>query len=412
MGQSLDYKVNSGEPVIDIILDNNDFFPGEIIKGNIFLKSFNLLKKGVINYKIFNQEFYSYSNETKKINNKQKKLNNIFEKSIVYNQLIDYSLSTGIEIPFSILLSNDIFPNFEYCLKKVNAYIRTYLQIEIPELILIKQKFFIVKKPFKLLKSPLYFDIIDNFGFFGLLNKGNILFNVSYKKNCYKFFDRIPIDISIINNSNNNVEITKIKIKLLRKIELKDNLEFKDLLFINEIIINKKLDKNNKNLNINTSINLEEPESLFNKYRIEPPDLNCSYISDKSKLIELIPDINSNLIKCEYKIEIFFSYNSFLRKKDDIFFVMPISVCNEQKLSNNDQNPENILIYDKKKKILKHNKGKISLLIKQKENLLNQIEKKEKEDNKKAIKEPNMYTNNGSHCWNTPTNGCLMTKVA
>ena len=43
MGQSLDYKVNNGEALINIILEKYDFFPGEIIKGNLILKSFNFL---------------------------------------------------------------------------------------------------------------------------------------------------------------------------------------------------------------------------------------------------------------------------------------------------------------------------------------------------------------------------------
>ena len=72
MGQSLDYEVRRGEPLLNISLKENDFFPGEIIRGNIFLKSWNLLKKGVINYMIFNKEYYFYNNESKNIKLEQK----------------------------------------------------------------------------------------------------------------------------------------------------------------------------------------------------------------------------------------------------------------------------------------------------------------------------------------------------
>ena len=416
MGQSLDYEVRRGEPLLNISLKENDFFPGEIIRGNIFLKSWNLLKKGVINYMIFNKEYYFYNNESKNIKLEQKKLNNIFIKSLTYKEIIDYSLSEGISIPFSILLPKDIFPNFEYCLRKVNVYIRYYLQIEIPELNLIKQKLFIVKKPFKLLESPLSFNITDNFGLLDLYKKENISFNASYKKNCYEFYDKIPIEINITTNSNKNIDITKIKIKLLRKIILKNDLEFCDILFNNEMIINEKTDKNNNDLIINTDIYLEEPESLFNKYKLESPYLNSSYISDKSALIKLIPDINSNLIKCEYKIQIYFSYNTFFKKKEDLLLIMPISVCHKKKIFNNELNSKNILIYDKRKDTLKQYEDKIKLLLKQKENCLNQIEKKEEENNKKEndineIRENNIYTNNGNNFLNTPTNVGLLTKV-
>ena len=175
-------------------------------------------------------------------------------------------------------------------------------------------------------------------------------------------------------------------------------MEFCDILFNNEMIINGKLDKNNNDLIINTDIYLEEPESLFNKYKLESPYLNSSYISDKSALIKLIPDINSNLIKCEYKIQIYFSYNTFFKKKEDLLLIMPISVCHKKKIFNNELNSKNILI------------------LKQKENCLNQIEKKEEENNKKEndineIRENNIYTNNGNNFLNTPTNVGLLTKV-
>ena len=66
MGASLEYKVKNGEPEMDIILEKNDYFPNEIIKGFILLKCGNLLKNGIINYNVFNEEYYSYKDNKNK----------------------------------------------------------------------------------------------------------------------------------------------------------------------------------------------------------------------------------------------------------------------------------------------------------------------------------------------------------
>ena len=83
---------------------------------------------------------------------------------------------------------------------------------------------------------------------------------------------------------------------------------------------------------------------------------------------------------------------------------------------NNELNSENILIYDKRKEILNQFEDKIKLLLNQKENCLNQIEKKEEENNKKendikTIRETNINANNGSDICNLSTNVGLMSKV-
>ncbi len=134
----------------------------------------------------------------------------------------------------------------------------------------------------------------------------NLLLSASYKSNCYSFFSKIPVEININNNSNNNIDINKINVQLIRKILFKQNqcnnnnkkdVEFNDILFTNEINIYKTLDKDNNNFDINTEVILEELESLFNKYKIEPAAINYLNIKDKQNLIQLIHHYCNNITK-------------------------------------------------------------------------------------------------------------------
>lgn len=414
MGTSEIHNVNDGNPVIKIILDKNEFFEGELINGYLYLKSFNLLKNGIIKYSLLNQEYYSY-NENNKKNTEEKINHSIIVSSLQYPQLIDYSFSKGINIPFSINLPQKLLPNFEYCLVRANGYVRNFIQIEIPELNLLTGQLIVIKKKFKLLKSPLTFKTEQKQNLFGIFNKGSLSMNASYKTNCYSFFSNIPVEINIINNSDNNIDIITINCKLLRKITFKNknnnkDLEFNDILFINEMNIDIKLDKDNPQLQINSEINLEEPESLFNKYKLDLTNFNYQSIKDKQNIIKLIPDINSDLFICEYKIKIECIYKSML-KRNNICLYMPLSVYHENHNLIEEKKENNLNNDEMKKKIYNQNKNDKPKNEKEKVNKENNVNEnnimQNKNKEKRNIKESHIYTNYGNDDWNTPTNGCL-----
>ena len=406
MGQSLNYKVVNGEPELNIFLEKNDFFPGEIIKGILKLKSANLLKKGIINYQLLNQEYYSYKDKQNKII-EEKRLNSILLNSLIYPEIIDFSLIYGIDIPFEINLPNEIFPNFEYYISKAIGNIRNIIVIDIPELDLVKQKIIIIKNLFKLLKSPLSYNNFQYKNLLGIFYKGNILLKATYNKNCYKFFNKIPVEISITNNTNNNLEIYKINLQFLRKIIFKNSNcidktnEFNDILFNNEMSVDKILDKNNNTLILNVDINIEEPESLFNKYKFDPVNYNYYNINDKSNLIKLIPDINSNLFDCKYQIKIECIYKSMI-KNEKIYLYMPVSVSHEDENKDNSKKIQYNNLKDNKNNT-KTKKEKFSK-IKEEEKINEENKENLKNKENKKNKEPNLYTNYGNDDWNTPTN--------
>ena len=134
-----DEITNYGMPEMNIKLKNIVYFPGEIIKGIIYLTSGNFMEKGVIIYSIYGEEKIKESNNIE-CNNKI----NIYYSSLKYPGLINYSLIKGIQIPFEINLPLNIIPSFEYSLYSKNkfdmyGYIKYYLKIEIPKLDLISK---------------------------------------------------------------------------------------------------------------------------------------------------------------------------------------------------------------------------------------------------------------------------------
>jgi len=343
-------KVNYGKPEMKIDLKNNIYFPGEIVKGHIYLKSGNYLNKGVIIYTIYGQEKITRNNKYKiECNNSTK----IFYSSLQYPGLIKYSILKGITIPFQIDLPSYILPSFEFSVITNNnnnyGYIKNYLQIEIPELNLVKQKFIIIRRPMIKFNSPLSFQNEINSKIFGLFNKGSPILKTSFDKNFYFFNEEIIIKINF-NNNNSKFCIKCIKIKLIRNVvfKLKENnddskindLIFSDKLFCKSININEKVDLNDKNKDIifEEKIKIKEPESVFNKHSVDYLNLG---LRDKSNLILFLPSFDSSLFKCEYLISIEGIYHTLFRI-NNIIINMPISVYHKIEGSNNKDNEFNL----------------------------------------------------------------------
>ena len=339
-------KVDYGKPEMKIDLKNNIFFPGEIIKGHIYLKSGNFLNKGIIIYTIYGQEKITRNNKYKiECNNSTK----IFYSSLQYPGLIKYSILKGISIPFQIDLPSYILPSFEFSVITNNnnnyGYIKNFLQIEIPELNLMKQKFIIIRRPMIKFNSPLTFQSERNEKIFGLFNKGSPILKTSFDKNFYFFNEEINLKINF-NNNNSKFNIKFIRIKLIRNVvfKLKENnddskindLIFSDELFCKSININEKIDINDRNKDIifEEKIKIKESENVFNKHSVDYLTLG---LKDKSNLILFLPSFDSSLFKCEYIINIEGIYDT-LFPIDNLIINMPISVYH--KIEGNNKNNE------------------------------------------------------------------------
>ena len=390
-------ETDYGKPEMNIELQNFIYFPGEIIKGTIFLKSGNFLEKGEIIYSIYREEKLKESNNIESNNSI-----NIYYSSLQYPGLINYSLIKGIHIPFEINLPLHIIPSFEYSLYTNNrhdryGYIKYYLKIEIPELDLICKQFIVIRKAITKLNSPLKFGNEKDEKYFGLFKKVRPLLIASYDKNHYYFNEEIGLKICF-NNNNIDFKIKYIQIKFIRNIifKLKNNIKIKSLediiyndeLFYEKIDIYMKMDSKDKNKDIilNVKIKLEEPERLFNKYNIDYLSLG---LRDKSQLLLFMPSLDSTLFKCEYLIKIEGIYDSTLPIQN-ILINMPISVyhkSDEIKKENNDFNILNLNLNENK------NNNNVDELFPQPnlnieiEDINGNMNNNKKIDNKKIVKE-------------------------
>ena len=411
---------DNGKPEIKIILENNIFFPGEIIKGKINLKSGNFLEKGIIKYEIYGIEKIHVS---KKYNIECNNSTKIYQASLEYPGLIDYSLSNGINIPFEINLPPYILPSFEFSQKLNNknnyGYIKYFLQIEILELNLIKQKFIIIRRQITKLNTPLIFQAERNEKLFGIFNKGCPILTASYNKNYYCFKENTTIKINI-NNNNSKFNIKNIVIKLIRNIvfKIKDNNEnekSEDIIFTDELYnkiinINEKINEKKENINIEEIINIEEPEKIFNRHNVDYFNLG---LRDKSNLILFLPSFDSSLFKCEYLIKIEGKYDTIM-PISNLNIDMPVSVYHNKKERIKENNEFNLLNsindiihlnYEENNNVIGelipkpgNNEEVLAIQNKNSNNIIN-------DESKKEIK---TYRNDEEKEWNNITNGQII----
>ena len=421
--ESVDEIIDHGKPEMHINLKNNIYFPGEIIRGKIFLKSGNFFKKGVVVNEIYGQEQIKENKYNMEFNNSTK----IFYSSLEYPGLINYSLSSGIQIPFEINLPSYILPSFEFSQYYMNnknsyGYIKNFIQIEIPELNLIKQKFIIFRRPLLKLNSPPTYQAERNEKLFGIFNKGCPILITSYNKNYYHFNEIIPLKITL-NNNNSKFDINNINIKLIRNVvfKLKDNCSEKkieDIIFTDELfnkninLIEKKDNKNANIINIEEKIKIEEPEKIFNKHNIDYLSLG---LRDKSKLILFLPSFDSSLFKCEYIIKIIGIYDTIF-PVSNLIINMPISVYHNEEERIKENNEFNLLNSMNERVIEEEqNNDEINELIdkpgynKKERNLPKEnIKAVIKKDIKDEVK---TYTNDTEKKWNNITNGQIIPEL-
>ena len=390
--KSLSINTSFGNPKMNITLKYNKFFPNDKIEGKIHLESGNLLKKGTVIYKIYNEEKIIKKD---KINIECHNSTEVYYNSLKYPGLIDYSLTKGINIPFEIILPSNIIPSFEFSRSPNNknfGYIKYFLEVLIPELKLTKKKFIIIRKSQSPLNSPLSFKSEKNEKILGIFNKGNPLLIASYDKNCYFFKEEINLKICY-NNNDCKLNIKNIKIRLLRNVIFKIKKKYKNLkdfvysdeLFLKIIKVNEILNIDNKNKDIffDVKIKLEEAENIFNKHKIEYLDLG---LSDKTNLIQFLPSFESSLFKCEYLIIIEGIYDTIM-PINNLIIKMPISVFHNKNKNQNIEKNKNSLIDNNNISNSKINK---------------------KEDEKENEKEIKTYTNEKDKDWNNLTNGQII----
>ena len=372
---SIGNHLNESKYELQINLEKNNYFPGDIInvliqlipKYNINLNmNFSYLK---IVYFIKNIENWQNDTNIKETSNQTpnginikakdgflKDKNNYFEKIILSKEetfsnlnssknLKNYFGHNGLNITFKIQLPKEMKPSLEwYKNENIYCFSRTILLIQIPDLKLFSYNYLFIQKPQP--ESINNINIQKTLGkeaLFFFWEKDNVKFDLYSEKDSYGINNTFPIELKI-DTSQLKSELNSINLVLKRKIKFMINGE--QSVFLNtsdytEDLWEEKLtlDKKENFYDFKIDIPLIDKERIINKKKL---NFNLELKPYNKKILTyLIPSYSGNNIMCEYflKIKSIFSGNNINVNE----FIVNFELFHE----NNQHNIESINAIDK-----------------------------------------------------------------
>ena len=372
---SIGNHLNESKYELQINLEKNNYFPGDIInvliqlipKYNINLNmNFSYLK---IVYFIKNIENWQNDTNIKETSNQTpnginikakdgflKDKNNYFEKTILSKEetfsnlnssknLKNYFGHNGLNITFKIQLPKEMKPSLEwYKNENIYCFSRTILLIQIPDLKLFSYNYLFIQKPQP--ESINNINIQKTLGkeaLFFFWEKDNVKFDLYSEKDSYGINNTFPIELKI-DISQLKSELNSIILVLKRKIKFMINGE--QSVFLNtsdytEDLWEEKLtlDKKENFYDFKIDIPLIDKERIINKKKL---NFNLELKPYNKKILTyLIPSYSGNNIMCEYflKIKSIFSGNNINVNE----FIVNFELFHE----NNQHNIESINAIDK-----------------------------------------------------------------
>ena len=358
---------------INISVEKIIYFPGEEIKGFVYIQGKGTLANPLFIYSLVKVSisqiyYYEYDVETKiesDLGEEKFKLKIPFvdkvkekETQIIYSTMFNYSqylgtnLIDGLKLPFQIILPNNIEPTFYF----KNTYIRHILTFDFYEYESKTSISFIIKNPRffslenKSLKEPLtvFKDMTKSkFIFF---SQGKIAVYITSKSNSYKYGDKIPLEITI-DSSELNINLIGIQIKFDRYIQFNNKNDknsikefFTHNLFCKEVKFEEK--KNNYKYNIIISPKNDdycfEPDIFYSI-------IEANYLKLNFPEIDLFPFCSGGLINCLYLINVKLYFDSLATTDETISIPIELYFDNNK----NDINKNEIILNNPYNEIFK-----------------------------------------------------------
>ena len=355
---------------INISIEKIIYFPGEEVKGFVFIQSKGSLTNLLFIYSLVKVTisqifYYEYDIGTKlesDLGEEKLKIKIPFmdkvktrEKQILYSTMFNYSqylgsnLISGLKLPFQLILPNNLEPTFYF----QNSYIRHILTFDFEDFGSKNSIGFIIKNPRyfslqnKSLKEPytVFKDMTKNK--FVFINQGKVAIYISSKSNSYKYGDKIPLEITI-DASELNIDLTGIQIKLDRYIQFndKDNKnsikEFFTHNLFNQVI---KFEEKKKCYKQNILIIPKNDDFCFNSdviYSI----VEANYLKLQFPEVELFPFTSGGLINCIYLINVKLNFDSMATLDETISMPLELYFPNNNNIMNNNGNNHEIKIYN------------------------------------------------------------------
>lgn len=227
--------------------------------------------------------------------------------------------------PFSIKISEQDYPCFEYLYKNKYVYIRYEFKAIIERGYTFKKESYllILSKPIIRKEINLFKEVKKNIKNYFLFDKGEVLFKVFLYDFNFKYGSDSELLIDI-DNTKGKLATEEYKIVIKRKLNLSEFVYGKHYEDEKEIVILKEKAK----------VNPGESKNFKCKFKIEDKD-NNKYIKDLylykdiSDVNFFMPSILHDIFKCEYEIKISLYFENFVDSENRPSVIFPINVAHE-----------------------------------------------------------------------------------
>jgi len=303
--------------IMSLEFEKEFYYESQECKGFVDFHPLSSISFGDILIRMRVMECWVYYENEKKTHSE---INNqvILEQKLNCHQFFNLQVGQSIQlpagtykIPFSFILPKNLQPSFELPIPNRSAYLRYTLTAELlssfqktmtQEFILIKSRPIIIPTAVKHDNYKKVYDI-------GIIPRGKSGISLSMVENNYKINDIIPLTVDI-DNTNCDRVVSGIKLTLKRHVVFyKKNEEYP----FTVKIFRKKYDvfiQPGSKGTFRYEIQLRDSELKGFVYRRE---LN-PYYKQINDLNLLLPSLNSNLFKCDYKLKAT-TYFDFLSRK-------------------------------------------------------------------------------------------------
>ena len=340
--------------IIDVILDNSVYLPGENISGKIEILfkeqiEANKLQNPKIEFSILQHKYWesSFSSRSDKLSLKSESNNCFHEITKDFTRNDDKNIFPGIKISFIFMIPNDILPSLEWPNKKSEfAFIRNYFYVQIPELNIEKQVLIIIQKnPDKVQRILKVANEEDKKKYAGK-NGGITRVEASYPQYSYPALGNIPLTV-LVNSSGSDTKIKEVIVKLKRLLEFKSKNSEKVDKRILQVMYSETRKIKEKTENILFNIPFKDGKEIdfcFSK----------SMYRTKDEISCILPNVNTNIIKVSYYIKIIAIQSGLFNKNIELKLNVDFHSKGENNL--------NEKVFDNfGKTIVKINNGKIPL---------------------------------------------------
>ena len=285
---------------LNIKIEKLSYSPGELLNGTFAIdyskgqekKKKIHIKKPVVTITIIQTEAIQSSK-------KATSQNNIISQNINIKELLKLKKNPDEIFSFQIQIPLNTQPSFEWPhSEKINASLRTIIQLEIKEINALGITPLIIRKNSTPLNTPL--EIIEKSHKTGMFSSGDIVLKATFQANSYPVYAQVPFQFTADFNQS-KYKIKGINYALERKIKMFDSKGKVISEFIDSLMESKAQGNMTKLQTENCIIDIRDPIEIHRKYYMKI--LEMANGLESNQLITLMPSIKATLFSCEYYVK-------------------------------------------------------------------------------------------------------------